>query len=93
MIDTGNDGYLIKVVFNDGSETIEVESSVAIPPEYKISMTPEHVDVGRQHFVVMSPIDCAADETTGSAVTNPSVRTYTIATATWACDDIPASDP
>ena len=93
LVDTGNNDYLIKVVFADATETITVDSSVAIPAEYKIEMKLEHVDVGRQHFVVMSPIDCSADETTGSVVTKPSVRTYTFGTAAWACDDVEISDP
>jgi len=95
-IDTGNDGYLMKVVYADGTDTITVDSSVAIPAEYKIQMTPEHVDVGRQHFVVMSPINCAATydsaSSTGSVVTSASVRTYTFATGGWSCNDVPASD-
>ena len=42
--------------------------------------------------MVMSPVDCVADEATGTAITNPSVRTYTFSTQTWACDDVPASE-
>ena len=84
---------MVKVTYADGTNQISIDSSVAIPTEYKIStLYPKHVDVGRQHFVVMSPVDCSADETTGSAITSPSVRTYTFNTATWACDDIPASE-
>ena len=55
-------------------------------------MKPEHIDVGRKHFVVLSRIDCAADETTGTVITNPSARTYTFSTETWTCDDLPATD-
>lgn len=80
-IDTGNNGYLMKVVYDNGSDTITVDASYAIPAEYKIQMKPEHVDVGRQHFVVMSPINCEAVydgvTSTGSTVTSGSVQTYT----------------
>ena len=87
-----------KATFDDGSDTITVASVVAIPAEYKISMKPEHVDIGRQHFVVLSPIDCTADEEVvdgtpgGSATISPSARTYTFGTATWACDDLTATE-
>lgn len=87
--------YLLKVVYDDAGDTISVDvaSSVAIPTEYKIiTMSPAWVDVGRQHFVVLSPIDCAADEVTETVITNPSARTYTFSTTTWACDDLPASE-
>ena len=92
MIDTGNNDYFIKVTYNSGDNTISVDSSVAIDSTYHVTMTPKHVDVGRQHFVVMSPIDCSADESTGSEIYYPSVRTYTFSTATWSCDDVEASE-
>lgn len=87
----------MKVTYDDQADTISVASSVAIPATYKIAMTPEHIDVGRKHFVVMSPVNCASDETTGSAITSASVRTYTFTVVNgpvdgWSCDDIPASD-
>ena len=55
-------------------------------------MTPEHIDIGRQHFVVLSPIDCSADETTGSAITAPSARIWTFADAAWTCYDLDSSN-
>lgn len=79
-IDTGNNDYVLKVQYNDQTDTITVIDSVQIAPEKKITMKPEHFDVGRKHFVIMSPIDCSADESTGSAITNPSVWTYTFST-------------
>lgn len=106
-IDLGIDGYVMKVTFNNADDTISVASKVEIPTEYKISLTPEHFDVGRQHFVVLSPIDCSATYnvdsvdpsiiTDGVAITNASARTYTFSPVNgpvdgWSCDDLPASD-
>jgi len=102
-VDTGGTGltanapYLMKVAYDHGT-AITVTSSVVMKETFKIqTLTPEHIDVGRLHFVVMSPVNCLSDETTGSAITNASVRTYTFApvagpTDGWSCDDLPPSD-
>lgn len=97
MIDTSDSTGLGKASYAAGTDTISIDSAIAIPPEAKISMTPEHVDVGRQHFVALSSIDCAAladagNGDGGTATTGPSARTYTFATGDWACDDLPATD-
>ena len=88
LIDTQNSGYLFKMVYNKAAGTIDLAAAIVIPAAYHISMTPEHVDVGRLHFVVLSPIDCSAKETTsdggttvGTEITNPSARIYTFSKA------------
>jgi len=85
MIDTGNNGYLFKVTYDNVGNAITVDTaataSIAIPAETKITqMAPEHVDVGRHHFVVLSPVNCESDQAAGSTITSASARTYSFGT-------------
>ena len=72
MITTSNNVRMYKVNYNHGSNELVEEANIDIViniadplrkenVDAKITMTPEHIDVGRQHLVVMSPVDCAAN--------------------------------
>ena len=61
---------------------------VTIPIDKQITVTPEHLDVGRKYIVILSGSHCAADHNV-STISNASVYFFDIANKVWmTCRDL-----
>ena len=55
---------------------------ITVPIDKQITVSPEHLDVGRKYLVILSPSQCASDHNV-SLITNASVYFFDIAAKTW----------
>ena len=61
---------------------------VTIPIDKQITVSPEHLDIGRKYIVILSPSNCSADHNV-SQITNASVYFFDIANKVWmTCRDL-----
>lgn len=58
-----------------------------MPDDKQITITPEHVDVGKKYLVVLSPSDCASTHD-ATYILNASAQFYDLTAGTWTCRDL-----
>ena len=80
-------GYIQKLSWS--SPTLSMTADyVTIPIDKQITVSPEHLDVGRKYIVILSGSHCAADHNV-STISNASVYFFDIANKVWmTCRDL-----
>lgn len=68
---------------------------ITVPIDHMITISPEHLDIGRQQLVLLSPTQCAAEHET-TIVTNAAAYFYLLndnTTKVWVCRDLTSLEP
>lgn len=61
--------------------------SIVVPIEKAITVSPEHMDIGRLYLVLLSPSQCDAEHDV-SQIFNASVYYYKFSDQTWTCREL-----
>lgn len=79
-------GYILKFTWGSNKLTMTAPS-IVVPIDHGITVSPEHLDVGRKYLTLMAPTQCASAEDV-SIITNASAWFYNLVAGTWSCRDL-----
>ena len=68
---------------------------ITVPIDHMITVSPEHLDIGREQLVLLSPSQCAAEHET-TVITNAAAYFYKLkdnTTKEWVCRDLTSLQP
>lgn len=82
---------IYKVVYDANANEIQLTTQILLPATYYLDIDSGNIDIGHQHIAIMSKAQCGVTASTDN-ITNPSVYYYTIATTTWNCVDMAATE-
>jgi len=92
-------GYIQKFTWAAGGDTLTMTADyITVPVDHAISVSPEHLDMGHEQFVILSPSQCAAsddpdttDHPNATVITNAAAYFYKLKDNTnkdWVCRDL-----
>ena len=79
-------GYIQKFTWSKPNLST-TSPSITVPIDKAITVSPEHMDVGRTRLVLLSPSQCDSEHDV-SLITNASVYFYKFADETWTCREL-----
>lgn len=101
---TGNSGYIQKFTWASGGDTLtHTTEYITVPIDHMITVSAEHLDIGKEQLVLLSPAQCAAsddpdttDHPSATVITNAAAYFYKLKDNTsgdWVCRDLTNLQP